>query len=158
MSIILLWWNSVAAWTCFNARRNKILNRFLEWEVKKGHSKTSRNLKWSCLPHWRVTERALSDAGESQASTQPPDRTSLICRWSRGGRSDKGQGFGCDKEGPYVPLLAPALTLAVRCERPSKGQEPNTARKASRMVFSHTGMTLTPCCQIYRMLVCIYMW
>lgn len=34
----------------------------------------------------------------------------------------------------------------------------STTRKASKMVSSHTGMNLPLCCQIYRMLVCIYMW
>lgn len=32
----------------------------------------------------------------------PADRTSLICQWSGGGRSDKGQGFECDKRGPAL--------------------------------------------------------
>lgn len=40
---------------------------------------------------------------------------------------------------------------------PSGGQQ-NTTRTASKTVFSHSVTNLTPCCQIYRMLVCIYMW
>lgn len=40
---------------------------------------------------------------------------------------------------------------------PSSGQQ-NTTRTASKTVFSHSVTNLTPCCQIYRMLVCIYMW
>lgn len=48
---------------------------------EKGQYEGSFNQKLSCLPPCRVTERALSDAGERQASTKPPDPTSLICQW-----------------------------------------------------------------------------
>lgn len=141
---------------CFNPMclKNNNLNTF----SRKGHSEAIFKQKWFCLPPWRVTERALSDAGERQASTQPPDRTSLICLWSGGGRSDKGQGFGCDKEGPYV-LLWPWLSprLSVTRGHPGARSWPTT-RKASKTVFSHTGMNLTLCCQIYRKMVCVYMW
>lgn len=77
--------------------------------------------------------RALSDAGERQASTQPPDHTLLICLLNRGGKSDKGQAFECDKEGTRVLLLALALTLAIHCKRPSRGQK----LTATAGVFTH---------------------
>lgn len=57
-----------------------------------------------------------------------------------------------------------ALTRAVRCERPSRGQELTTAaaEKASEMVFLffflHTGMNLTLRCQLHGLVVCVYMW
>lgn len=115
---------------------------------EKGHSETTFNQKWSCLPPWRVTERAPSDAGESQASTQPPDRTSLICRWSRGGRSDKGQGFGCDKEGPYVPLwpqLSPWPSAARGHPGARSWAQPG---KPPRRCF-HTQVWMWPCAVRY---------
>lgn len=36
----------------------------------------------------------------------------LICQWSRGGSSDKGQGFTGDKKGPNVPLWLGLLGVA----------------------------------------------
>lgn len=46
-----------------------------------------------------------------------------------------------------------------RPERPSKGQElEHNQEKPPRRCFSHSGMNLTLRCQIYRTVVCVYMW
>lgn len=123
-----------------------------------GRWEANLNQKRLCLPPWRATERALSDAGERHASTQPPDRTSLICQWNGRGRSDKGQGSGCDKEGPYV-LLWPQLLpwLSVARGHPGAGSLTTTG-KVSNVVFSHTGMKPSLRCGMNRMQVCMCTW
>lgn len=127
---------------------------FIKWS-EKGHSEAIFNQKRSCLPPRRVTERALSDAGERRASTQPLDRTSLICLWSGGGRSDKGQGFGCDKERPYVllrPWLSPWLSIARGHPEARSWPQPG---KPPRWCF-RTQVWIWPCAVRYTESWCVF--
>lgn len=55
-----------------------------------------------------------------------PSSTSLICQWSRGGRSDKGQGLERDKKGPNVPHWpGPSPRSVCACGHPAvSGEQP----------------------------------
>lgn len=57
----------------------------------------------------------------------------------------KARGLGVIRKGHMSCFGPPALTPAGRCQRPSRGQEPKRdGEKASEMLFSHTGTSLTP--------------
>lgn len=147
--IIIMWWNWVVVWTLIQTSTD-----FLMWS-EKGQSEGSFNQKWSCLPPWSRSERALSDAGERQASARTAPRLSACVTEEE--RVTKARALGVIRKGLMSCFWSMALTLAVHCKRPSRGHELTTTRKASKTVFSHTGMNLTLCCQIYRVLLCIYM-
>ena len=135
---------------------------FLMWS-ETGHHEVSLNQKWSCLPPRRGSEREWEGV-RGHWVTQVRDRRprgphlAYLRKCNGGGKSDKGQGFGCDKEGPDVllwPRLSPWLSVA---RGPSRGRELTANQESSQECVSHTGMNLTLCCQIYRVPVCIYMW
>ncbi|CAB1427795.1 unnamed protein product [Pleuronectes platessa] len=73
----------------------------------------------------------------TQVRDRRPRRPHLayLRKCNGGGKSDKGQGFGCDKEGPGVllwPRLSPWLSIARG--HPGAGSRPHT-RRAAKSVF-----------------------
>ena len=148
---ILLWWYLGMVWPRLQPRSSTDLTM----QCEKGQRESGFNQKWSCLPPSGVTERAPSDAGESQASTQPPDRTSLICRWSRGGRSEEGvtkaRALGVIRKG-HMSRFGPGS----QPERPSKGQElQHNQEKPPRRCF-RTQVWIWPCAVRYTERWCVF--